>query len=67
MKYVRWMAAWTLYWIGDAVSRPMNSRLAFVLYPIYNHLMWWSTTVQGPGDFGPWKHVPPENGEGGLR
>lgn len=58
MKYVRWAVAWILFWAGHIVSRPMNVwRLAFVLYPIYNRLMGWSSEIQGPGDFGPWQHV----------
>jgi hypothetical protein len=62
MKYVRWLAAWTLFYIGDAVSKllnvlPQSDRwewLSVGICAIYNRAMGWSHIVQGPGDFGPW-------------
>jgi hypothetical protein len=54
---MRWLAAWTLYWMGDAVSRVMHlAEPLGRLYPVYSRLMCWSDAVQGDGA-GPWQDV----------
>lgn len=53
---MRYLLAWTLYWMGDIVSKPM-CRYEFLggrLYPLYNKLMLASNDVQGDGG-GPWE------------
>ncbi len=56
---MRWFASWSLYWLGDAVSRVLRDAdfAAPVLYPIYSRLMRWSSAAQGTGDSGPWVAV----------
>lgn len=56
---MRWLISWTLYWLGDLVSKPM-SRWDWHLYPLYNWLMQKANDVQGHGP-GPWG--PPEDWE----
>ena len=47
--------AWSLFWLGDAVSRCMNTRFTGWIYPIYNKLMCASLDVQDwSGSDGPW-------------
>jgi len=48
-----WLLSWSLYWLGDAVSRAMIGPLG-CLYPVYNKLMIASYKVQGDGK-GPWR------------
>lgn len=60
MKYVRWLIAWLLYLIGDAVSKVLNrierwERLSVGLCNVYQWTMVRSHLIQGPGDFGPWR------------
>lgn len=57
---LRWLVAWILYGMGHVVSIPMNSRLATILYPIYNWLMVTSGKVQGYNGEGPWGPYPPK-------
>lgn len=57
MNRIRWALSWTLYWLGDLVSYPMNWPLGYHLYPIYNVLMGWSVDIQGESDNGPWREV----------
>lgn len=56
-KSIGCVVSWTLYWLGDAVSRPMNwFEWAWWLYPVYNKLMLWSSSVQDwNGGCGPWE------------
>lgn len=56
-KAIGWLVSWTLYWLGDIVSRPMNFDCMFWLYPVYNRLMLWSSQVQDwAGNKAPWIH-----------
>lgn len=57
MKYARWSLAYLLYYAGHLVSKLMYWRFGGWFYRGYNCLMIWSTEVQGPGEFGPWKSV----------
>lgn len=50
----RWLASWTLYWIGDVVSRSMNAFDWWWLYRPYNWLMSRSFYIQGRTVYGPW-------------
>ncbi len=58
-KIIGYILSWTLYWLGDIVSKPMNwFEWAWWLYPVYNRLMGWSLRVQDwAGNQGPWKKV----------
>jgi hypothetical protein len=53
---MRWFVSWTLFWVGDALSRVMNLGWGPLgrLYPLYNRLMGWSSAIQGSGR-GPWQ------------
>lgn len=54
-KAIGWLAAWALFWMGHAVSRPME-RFDWPLYPIYNRLMLASVDVQDwAAVSGPWE------------
>jgi hypothetical protein len=58
MKYVRWLAAWVLFWIGHAVSRLDRWDIGWLVglwYPVYNRCMCWSSSIQGESSFGPWE------------
>lgn len=53
--------AWTLYGIGDLVSKSDRfdtEWFAAAWYPIYNRCMIWSNRIQGPVSRGPWKEPP---------
>lgn len=55
-KTFGWLVAWTLFWMGDLVSKPMYyiEWMAW-LYPLYNTLMSWSSSVQEwSGNDSPW-------------
>lgn len=55
-KAIGWLVSWTLYWLGDAVSRLMNFDSMWWLYPAYNRLMIWSMQVQDwAGNQTPWQ------------
>ena len=56
-KVISWTLSWLFYWLGDAVSRPMEwFDCMFWLYPVYNKLMIWSYNLQvWGGDLGPWR------------
>jgi len=51
---MRWLISWAMYWVGDAISRPMHWFDWAWLYPAYNRIMCLSGDVQGDGT-GPWK------------
>ena len=54
-KAIGWLVSWSLYWIGDMVSRLMNFDSMWWLYPVYNKLMLWSLLVQDwAGNLTPW-------------
>lgn len=56
-KIIGYTLTWTLYGLGDLVSKPMNwfDCMAW-LYPAYNWLMLRSYDVQQwAGNSGPWK------------
>jgi hypothetical protein len=61
MKILAWLASWTCYWLGDAVSVILNvfgnsECWANVWYPIYNNLMLWSSKIQDKYEIdGPWE------------
>lgn len=43
------MLAWILYYLGDFVSKLMNTELTGWLYPVYNKLMIWSCELDEDG------------------
>jgi hypothetical protein len=45
-KFIGSIVSYILYWLGDLVSRPMQSFDWIWLYPIYNRLMISSILVQ---------------------
>ena len=46
-KTIGYIVSWTLFWLGDLISRPMNRFDCFAwLYPAYNKLMSCSIRVQ---------------------
>lgn len=51
--FIKFLVAWAIYWMGDAVSRAMAAGDWMRLNPVYNRLMLWSSDVQGNGP-GPW-------------
>lgn len=56
-KYARWLLAWSLFWIGDMVSRLDRWDVEWLIrlwMPIYQRCMVWSSNIQGESDFGPW-------------
>lgn len=58
--YLRWVAAWVLYWLGHTVSRLDcfdNDKLDRCWLPVCSRLMVWSNDIQGPSDFGPWRNL----------
>lgn len=57
IKMTRWLLAWSLFALGDAVSRAMVRADFLHLYPLYNKLMWWSSDIQGPTAGGPWSRT----------
>lgn len=59
MKILRFIAAWTLYALGDLVSRwnDGDRRFTSAGFHLYQWLMRLSDTAQGPTDFGPWSAV----------
>ena len=55
-KLAGYVVSWTLYWIGDLISRLMNFDSMWWLYPVYNRLMQWSLRVQDwAGNQTPWQ------------
>lgn len=63
-KIIGWLLSWTLYYMGDAVSKVLNTnvvgnseRLASIVYPVYNWLMHRSDAIQNWGGAGPWENV----------
>lgn len=57
-KLIGYILSWTLYWLGDFVSKPMHYLDWAWLYPVYNRLMCWSTDVQDwSGANGPWGEI----------
>jgi hypothetical protein len=54
-KFIGYVVSWTLYWLGDLISKPMNYLDWYWLYPVYNRLMIYSADVQDwSGANGPW-------------
>jgi hypothetical protein len=54
-KFIGYIVSWTLFWLGDLASKPMNYLDWAWLYPIYNCLMSLSLDVQDwSGAAGPW-------------
>jgi hypothetical protein len=49
----RWLLSWILYWLGDAISRPMRTFDWAWLHRSYKRAMLWSADIQGTGK-GPW-------------
>lgn len=43
------LIAWMLYFLGDLVSKIMNTDLTAWLYPVYNKLMIWSSELDDDG------------------
>lgn len=61
---MRWALAWSLFWMGHAVSRldRVDSEwLCAIWMPVYQAFMRWSDQVQGTTNKGPW--VQPESEE----
>jgi hypothetical protein len=56
-KALAYIVSWTLYWVGDAVSKPLNRWDCMGwLYPVYSRLMQWSLRVQDwAGNQTPWQ------------
>ena len=55
-KAIGYIVSWALYWLGDWTSKPMHYLNWAWLYPVYNHLMYWSYDIQEwGGDCGPWR------------
>jgi hypothetical protein len=54
-KLVAYILSWSLFWLGDVVSRVMRFDSMWWLYPVYNWLMLWSMRVQDwAGNATPW-------------
>ena len=45
-KIIGYTLSWTLYGLGDLVSKPMHLTYGYWLYHVYNRLMIWSYDVQ---------------------
>lgn len=46
-KVLAYLASWSLFWLGDWTSKLMFWSEAYgLLYPIYNSLMGYSSTIQ---------------------
>ena len=45
-KIMGYILSWTLYWLGDFISKPMHYFDWACLYPVYNRLMIWSADAQ---------------------
>lgn len=57
-KIIAWPVVWSLYYLGDAVSHPMNHFDWGWLYSVYSKLMTTSLNVQDwAGLSSPWKDV----------
>jgi hypothetical protein len=55
-KFIGYVVSWTLYWLGDFVSKPLHYFDWWWLYPVYNRLMICSVDVQDwSGAKGPWE------------
>ena len=55
-KFVAYILSWTLYGLGDIVSRPMQWFDWSWLYPVYNRLMLASIRIQHwAGNKTPWR------------
>ena len=55
-KFIGYILSWTLYWLGDLVSKPMHYLDWGWLYPVYNRLMIWSYDIQECSvNLGPWR------------
>jgi len=57
-KLIGYILSWTLYWLGDFISKPMHYFDWGCLYPVYNRLMIWSADAQDWSECnGPWRKV----------
>jgi hypothetical protein len=55
-KIIGYVVSWTLYWLGDLISKPMYYVNWWWLYPVYNRLMISSADVQDWSNAnGPWE------------
>ena len=45
--------AYVLYFLGDVISKMMNTNFTYWLYPVYNKLMIWSMALDTKGHL--WK------------
>lgn len=61
---MRFLAAWLIYILGDAINRISYDPIAGVLYRPYNWLMLGSEAIQGDGA-GPWQKAKSNEIEGG--
>lgn len=48
--------AWLLFYVGHVTSLIMKTTHCWLLYPIYNRFMLWSSDIQGLSDNGPWSN-----------
>jgi len=56
-KSIGYILSWTLYWLGNLVSKPMHYIDWWWLYPVYNNLMRASLSVQDWAKIdGPWSN-----------
>lgn len=65
---MRAAAAWTLFWLGDMVSKTIEPALGRWFewpYLIYHRLMCWSDDIQGDGP-GPWGPVSQAAADGEI-
>lgn len=53
MRYIRFLAAWVVFALGDLVSKTLNATDGRT-YRAYNALMLTSVRLQGDSEFGPW-------------
>jgi hypothetical protein len=55
-KFIGYVLSWTLFWLGDLISKPLHYLNWWWLYPVYNRLMICSADVQDWSKAnGPWE------------
>lgn len=52
-----YIASWGLYFIGDLISKIMNTRFTAWLYPIYNWCMTKSSEISDQYKLGVWEPI----------
>lgn len=55
-----YLMAWSLYWLGDLISRPMQhwNWYWYWAFPIYHRLMCWSILIQDwSNNDSPWANI----------